>query len=256
MSYNRARAYALLIGERANNPQMRSNNFEWTEDTFGTGTKGMLRFAEELGNSISIGSFSTATLDTFRQLAAINQRNMVTTMDFFLFHSSEVGSSIQRQLLSSFDKTTDIYLRKLASSYTGADKEKYSMVAGDGFITDLGFTTVKIDNQMFTVRHMHEFNDNAGLGTDGSPFLRFALTAPMGFVSNPEMGSKHSMMRMMYRKLDGYSRETITDKWGGFMASRALGIAPSNQYDTATIAIGGHIAFAGCCFNHFINVKE
>ena len=100
---------------------------------------------------------------------------------------------------------------------------------------------------------MHEFDDPAGLGAS-TYFQKYAIVAPMGFTTDVENQAVLPMFGMQYRKLDGFSRQSVTTIVGGHMA--ASNVKATNFDDIESVALGCHIAFHGYCGNHCAFIHE
>lgn len=251
MSYDRARSYALLVGEKSTNPLITYQNPELGYDVKPTGTEGFITFAEREGHADTVTFAAWSLTDMRRLVLLLEQSYSSHTTDYMYMYSHQVGSKVAEELLDKFSNTTDRYLEMIYGQLAGTDKFNFNNAAG--FAIKLGMRSVQVDNYTFTFRSLHEFNDNRGLGLE-TKFQKYAMAIPMGFTKDANDGnSEMPLMGYQFRKQGAYSRETITGAWGGFMSNE---LKPSSGWDVENVAVGCEIAFHGYCGNQVVVQSE
>lgn len=200
------------------------------ENTYLTGTQGLLDYAEMLGETIEVDP-AGMTFDDFYGLVNVYHDLGINVETLMMFLGSNLNAKVEAAWSTRIDYSwvigvSDQYVPQDARSYWGTSEDQIR-----GAFVNLGINGAVIDNVKFLKTSVPEFNDGRARGAIG--YKDWGVIAPFGYAPTLD-GPEIPMMGYQYRGVSGYSRENeVWVKTGAGNSSILTGTTFANLYKTS-----------------------
>lgn len=225
------KSWVWLFGEQVatgNSIGMYSDPLQ--ENTYLSGTQGLLDYAAMLGETIEVDAAGMTEAD-FYGIVNIYHDLGISVDTLMAFLGSNLNQKVESALRDRIDYSwvigvSDQYVPNDAKPYWGTSEDQIR-----GAFVNLGINGFVIDNVKFLKTAAPEFNDGRSAGAIG--YKDWGVIAPFGYAPTLD-GPEIPIMGYQYRGVPGYSRENeVWVKTGAGNSSILTGTTFSQLYKTS-----------------------